>query len=86
MATALMPRLVSVPVSDAVAEFIYRGLPDEIQVARRDARESAYTVSVCRSLMNREAREIALSDLAAANKVLGKYNPGLIVRPGGWSR
>lgn len=72
-----------VPMPDAVAAFIYRGMPDDVQSARRDAVESAYTISLCRSRFNREAREIALAGRPAANKTLAAYNPGLTVRPGG---
>jgi len=74
-------QLVPVPIPDRVAVLIGGCTPIRIRQAEFDAFDAAVTVSRCRTAFTREARERALSELHAANKVLAAYNPGLIVAP-----
>jgi hypothetical protein len=75
------PELVPVPIPDAVAVLIGRQMPERVARAEREAVNQAYNVGLCRKPEYAEAREWALADLARANKVLGAYNPGLLVTP-----
>lgn len=81
MSSSLSP--IPVPIPDAVAILIGRQMPPEVMAAEESAVDAAITVSRCRTVFTREARECALADLAWNNKVLAAYNPGLIVRAGG---
>jgi hypothetical protein len=78
--------LPKVPVPDAVAVLIGQQMPERVARAEREAVNQAYNVGLCRKPEYAEAREWALADLARANKVLGAYNPGLIVTPKGGAR
>lgn len=70
---------VPVPIPDRVASLIGNCMPVGIMQARHDARDAAVTVSRCRTPYTRAAREYALAELAAANKLLAAYSPRLIV-------
>lgn len=75
------PELVPVPIPDAVAALIGRQIPEHVLRAEIEASNQAYNITLCRSPLNREAREYCLADLARANKTLGAYNPLLLVGP-----
>jgi hypothetical protein len=68
---------------DRVADLIQTALPARVREAVIVAANEAYIARVCRAPQYREARESALGRLAAANKLLAAYNPGLIVTAGG---
>lgn len=75
--------LVPVPIPDAVAVLIGRQMPIEVMAAEEAAFDAAVTVSRCRTVYTRKAREYALAELHRQNKVLAAYNPRLILRPAG---
>lgn len=75
--------LVPVPIPDRIAGLIGACMPPAVMQAEEDAFDAAVTVSRCRTPYTREARERALSELHAANKLLAAYNPRLIVKAGG---
>ena len=77
------PELVPVPIPDAVAVLIAKQMPEHVLRAEVEATNQAYNVGLCRAPQYREARELALGDLARANKTLAAWNPRLIVRAGG---
>lgn len=58
-------------------------LPAEVDAACREAQDAAVGVRLSRQPHQREALTYNLRALAAANKTLAAYNPGLIVRHGG---
>lgn len=77
------PQLVPVPVPDRVAQMIGTAIPLDILQAEVDADGEAREIGRLRPLDSDEDRqdfEAALSRLALKNKLLGAYNPGLIVR------
>ncbi|MER5461602.1 hypothetical protein ABT010_13130 [Streptomyces sp. NPDC002668] len=69
----------TVPIPDSVAGLIGACMPTAVLQAEVDAVDAAITVSRCRTPFTREARELALSELALNNKILAAYNPRLIV-------
>lgn len=68
-------------ISDAVALLSARTIPEHVLQAEIAAEDAAARFRLCRTPQTREAREVALSDLARANKVLAAWNPRLIVTP-----
>lgn len=72
-----------VPVPDRVAEMIGATIPPHILAAERASENAAGIVRLCRTPLTREARELALADLARANKVLARFSPKLVLTPGG---
>ncbi|ORT55705.1 hypothetical protein [Streptomyces sp. CB03238] len=77
--------LVPVPIPDRVAALIGSCMPIGILQAEVDAECAAREVYRFRAPLCAEDqadREHALAALARANKVLGAYNPGLLLRPG----
>jgi hypothetical protein len=73
-----------VPMPDSVAAMIGGKLPIRILQAEMDAEVLAAEIRTLRpltSVEDRADRQDRLADLARANKVLGAYNPGLIVTP-----
>ncbi|MFJ8647626.1 hypothetical protein ACIRNI_16075 [Streptomyces sp. NPDC093546] len=81
--------LVPVPIPDRVAALIGSCMPIGILQAEIDAECAAREVRRFRFPMCQEDqadREHALALLARANKVLGAYNPGLLLRSGGAAR
>lgn len=56
-------------------------LPTEVDAACREAQNAAVGVRLSRAPHQREALLHNLRALAAANKTLAAYNPGLIVKP-----
>jgi hypothetical protein len=75
-----------VPMPDSVAAMIGGKLPIHILQAEIDAETLAAEIRTLRPLASaddRADREDRLADLARANKVLGAYNPGLLVKAGG---
>jgi hypothetical protein len=74
--------MVPSSIPDRVADLIQSAFPESICQAVMAAEDAARTVRLCRGPQYREARELALGRLAAANKVLAAYNPGLIVTAG----
>jgi hypothetical protein len=79
----IAPAFPAVPVPDRVAILIGDCIPEHVLQAEIAAEQAAYNVRLCRSPLTREAREYALADLARANKILGAYDPRLMVRTGG---
>ncbi|MFE7133452.1 hypothetical protein ACFVIM_21605 [Streptomyces sp. NPDC057638] len=78
----IAPTLVPVPIPDRVAAMIGSCMPHHVLRAEIEA-DCAMRELYRPSLSSGRAdREYALSVLARANKVLGAYNPRLIVRPG----
>lgn len=75
------PITVPVPIPDAVAILIGSQMPEHVLRAEVEATNQAYNVRLCRAPRYREARELALADLARANKVLAAWNPLLVVTP-----
>jgi hypothetical protein len=75
--------LPKVPLPDAVAVRIGAQIPERVLAAEQKAVNAVYCFGLARGPRYEEARQYALADLAAANKVLAAYNPGLIVRSGG---
>jgi hypothetical protein len=71
--------LPRIPMSDRIAGRIGRQLPLHVLQAVADAREAVADVRRYRLPLFAEDREDALARLAAANKVLAAFNPGLIV-------
>jgi hypothetical protein len=67
----------TVPVPEAVAALSARQLPDRVRAARRQAWEASVRLTLCRLPRYEEGRQVALAELAAANKVLAAVNPGL---------
>lgn len=76
---------VPVPIPDAVELLAARGIPARVLDAEVAADEAARNVKLCRTPETREALAYNLRRLAACNKVLAAYNPGLIVTFGGAS-
>ncbi|MFF8829270.1 hypothetical protein [Streptomyces sp. NPDC015131] len=73
-----------VPMPDRVAQMIGAKIPLHILQAEMDAETLAAEIRTLRPLASVEDqadREDRLADLHRANKVLGAYNPGLIVTP-----
>jgi len=80
------PASVPVPMPDRVAAMIGATIPLHVLQAEIDADMEAREALRLRPLSCDEDRqdfEAALSRLARENKILGKYNPGLMVRAGG---
>lgn len=73
--------LPRIPMSDRIAGRVGRQLPLHVLQAVADAREAVEDVRRYRAPMFREDREDALARLAAANKVLAAFNPGLVETP-----
>lgn len=73
--------LPKIPMPDRVAARAGCMLPIPVLQAVADAREAKADVRRYRAPMFVEDREDALARLAAANKVLAAYNPGLIETP-----
>jgi hypothetical protein len=71
--------LPRIPMSDRVAGLVGRQLPLPVLQAVADAGEAVADVRRYRLPLFAEDREDALARLAAANKVLAAFNPGLIV-------
>lgn len=71
------------PVPDRVLRLIGSQLPDRILLAEKAATDAAYRARTSRTQFTRVAREVNLAELAAANKVLAAYNPGLVMTAGG---
>ncbi|WP_256107382.1 hypothetical protein [Streptomyces sp. ODS05-4] len=81
--------LVPVPIPDRVAALIGSCMPVGILQAEFDAECAAREVRRFHAPLCTEDqadREHALAALARANKVLGAYNPRLLLRPGGPGR
>jgi hypothetical protein len=78
--------LVPVPIPDRVAELIGSCIPPHIVQAEFDAERAAREVRRFRGpglgIEDQADRELALSELARANKVLAAHHPRLAVRPG----
>ena len=73
--------LTPVPIPDRVAVMIGSCMPVHIlqaEVAAECAKREALLYRPLDSAEDRHDREVALSHLARANKVLAAYNPGLI--------
>lgn len=75
--------LPAVPMPDAVAVQVGAQIPARVLEAERKAVNAAYCFGLARGPRYEEDRQCALAELAAANKILAAYNPGLIVRSGG---
>lgn len=74
-------QLPAVPIPDRVAVLIGSQIPERVFRVEVEAMNQAYNISLCHKPEYTEAREWALANLAAANKVLGAYNPQLLVTP-----
>ena len=66
-----------IPVPEAVAALAARQLPERARAARRQAWDASVRLTLCRLPRYEEGRQVALAELAAANKVLAAHNPGL---------
>ncbi|MGW7001312.1 hypothetical protein ACWGCW_00440 [Streptomyces sp. NPDC054933] len=78
--------MVPVPIPGRIAGLIGSQIPPHVMQAVTDAEGASVTVHRCRTEWTREARELALADLARANKTLAAYSPyspKLVLRPGG---
>ncbi|UUN30356.1 hypothetical protein [Streptomyces sp. FIT100] len=76
--------LVPVPIPDGVAALIGSCMPAGVLQAEIEAECAAREVLSFRAPFcneDRADREYALAALARANKVLGAYNPGLVLLP-----
>lgn len=71
----------TVPVPDAVADLAFGQLPARIREARKQAYAACVNLSLCRHPRWEEGRQNAFAEIAAATKVLGAHNPGLVA---GW--
>lgn len=71
----------TIPVPDAVAAFAAHQLPARVREARKQAWEASVRLTLCRMPRYEEGRQVALAELAAANRVLAAHNPGVIF---GW--
>ncbi|MGW2861852.1 hypothetical protein [Streptomyces sp. NPDC001205] len=80
-----MPSIIPVPIPDRVAVLIGSRIPKRVLQAEVDAQAALTRFRLCRTPLTAKAREYAIAELAAANKILAAYNPGLIVRLGGAS-
>lgn len=81
-----MSTLVPVPIPDRVAALIGGNIPIDVMQAEVDADAEAREIGRLRPLAcieDRADRELAIGRLAAANKILGKFNPRLILKAGG---
>jgi hypothetical protein len=70
-------------IPDRVAHVIHQNLPKRIREAVKATADAERSFYLCRTPLTAKAREYAISDIAAANKLLAAYNPGLIVTAGG---
>jgi hypothetical protein len=70
-------------IPDRVADLIASHYPPRVTKAVGAAADAERAFRLCRTPRTAVAREYLIGDLAAANKVLAAYNPGLIVRLGG---
>ncbi|MGW2721345.1 hypothetical protein [Streptomyces sp. NPDC001492] len=75
--------LPAVPVPDAVAVQVGSQIPARVLEAEKRAENAAYCFRLSRGPRYEEARQWALAEIAAANKVLGAWNPRLVARIGG---
>ena len=75
--------LPAVPIPDAVAVQVGSQIPAHVLEAEKRAEQAAYRFGLSRGRRYEEARQNALAEIAAANKVLATYNPRLVARIGG---
>ncbi|MEU5900661.1 hypothetical protein [Streptomyces venezuelae] len=80
MITLTFPK---VPMPDSVAVLIGKQIPEHVLLAEKAATDVVDELPACLGPEGREALARSLHTLAAANKTLAAYNPGLIVRFGG---
>ncbi|MEV5944490.1 hypothetical protein [Streptomyces sp. NPDC051994] len=78
-----MPSIIPAPIPDRVAVMIGSCIPKRVLRAEVAAQAAFERFRLCRAPLTAVAREYAIAELAAANKILGAYNPGLIVTLGG---
>lgn len=71
---------VGIPVPDAVASLAASQLPLHVREAVEDAAIAGRSFVLCRLPRFEEGRQLALADIARANKTLAAHNPGLIYR------
>ncbi|MFF2852667.1 hypothetical protein ACFVT5_41200 [Streptomyces sp. NPDC058001] len=69
----------TVPVPDAVALLAGAQIPPHILDAEIAAVDAVHRFGLSRGPRYEEARQVALADIARANKILAAHNPGLIV-------
>lgn len=77
--------LPAVPIPDAVAVQVGSQAPARVLEAEKRAENAAYSFRLARGPRYEESRQWALAEIAAANKIVAAFNPGLIVRIGGTS-
>ncbi|MHA4819450.1 hypothetical protein ACXZ65_34435 [Streptomyces aculeolatus] len=58
-------------------------LPADVAAANSEAQDALHQLALARTPQAEEARNFQAARIAAANKILAAYNPGLIVWPGG---
>lgn len=75
--------LPAVPIPDAVAVQVGSQIPARVLEAERQAERAVYCFRLARGPRYEEARQYALAEIAAANKVLAADNPRLVARIGG---
>ena len=75
--------LPAVPIPDAVAVQVGSQIPPRVLEAEKQAEQAVYRFGLSRGPQYEEARQLALAEIAAANKVLATYHPRLVARIGG---
>ncbi|UQT61373.1 hypothetical protein M4V62_04680 [Streptomyces durmitorensis] len=78
--------LPAVPMPDRVAVLVGRQIPEHVLLAETAAMDAIDELPLCLGPEARDVLAFNLRSLAAANKILAAYNPGLIVRIGGGER
>jgi hypothetical protein len=72
-----LPRL-GVPIPDSITSRVGAQLPPRVRAAVRDAADARRRLALCTHPRYEQARQLAYTDLARANRVLAAHNPGLI--------
>jgi hypothetical protein len=75
--------LPPVPMPGGVVGLIGSQIPQHVQEAEDEAVFAMLSIVQRRQPMTPERMAEALATVARANKVLGAYNPGLLVKAGG---
>lgn len=75
--------LPAVPIPDAIAVQVGSQIPARVLEAEKRAEQAVYRFGLSRGPRYEEARQLALAEIAAANKMLGAWNPRMIARIGG---
>lgn len=71
-----------VPIPDGLASRIADAYPPHIQAAIAEASDAIHRIHLCRIPRYEEGRQVALGDLARANKQLAAWNPRVMYGDG----